>query len=77
MRRSRRTTAVTALLRLVSRPISAADGLLLGTQHHERLISLGAVLAGEVTGRADHDDITLFCSVGLAGTETYLRSRLL
>lgn len=37
------------------------------------IVSLGAVLAGEVEPRPG----TLFCSVGLAGTEAYLVARLL
>lgn len=41
-----------------------------------RLHDLGAVLAGAVPGRAAHDDVTVFCSVGLSGTEVFLLDRL-
>jgi ornithine cyclodeaminase/alanine dehydrogenase-like protein (mu-crystallin family) len=37
---------------------------------------LGAVLAKEVPGRSAADEITLFCSVGLAGTEVFLLDTL-
>jgi ornithine cyclodeaminase len=49
--------------------------ILVGTPQHDRLVSLGAVLAGEVSA-APQGEITLFCSVGLAGTEAYLLDRL-
>ena len=48
------------------------SGVLSGTPQHDRLISLGAALSGNVTGGT-----VLFCSVGLAGTEAYLLSRLI
>ena len=49
--------------------------VLAGTPHHQRLVSLGAVRAGEApTPRAD--GITIFFSVGLAGTEAFLLDRL-
>jgi ornithine cyclodeaminase len=51
--------------------------ILTGTEQHDRLTSLGAVLAGEVPGRTSADQTVIFCSVGLAGTETYLLARLL
>ncbi len=41
------------------------------------LIDLGAILAGAHPGRRGHADITLHCSVGLAGTEVILAQRLL
>jgi ornithine cyclodeaminase len=37
---------------------------------------LGAVLSGELPGRTGEDDITLYASVGLAGTEPYLLAHL-
>lgn len=40
------------------------------------LTDLGAILAGAAPGRRRHDDITLHCSVGLAGTEVLLAQRL-
>lgn len=39
--------------------------------------SLGAILTGTATGRASRDDITLYASVGLAGTEVLLAQRVL
>ncbi|MBE1487949.1 ornithine cyclodeaminase family protein [Plantactinospora soyae] len=41
-----------------------------------RLRSLGAVLAGAVPGRSTADQVTMFCSVGLAGGEVFLLDRL-
>jgi ornithine cyclodeaminase len=46
--------------------------ILSGTPQHDRLISLGTALSGDVTGGT-----VLFCSVGLAGTEAYLLARLI
>ncbi|MFC6162827.1 ornithine cyclodeaminase family protein [Kribbella jiaozuonensis] len=46
--------------------------VLAGTPQQERLMSLGAAIADNVTGRT-----VLFCSVGLAGTEAYLLAKLL
>lgn len=42
----------------------------------DRLRHLGAVLAGAVPGRTATDEVTLFCSVGLAGSEVFLLDRL-
>lgn len=39
---------------------------------HDRLVELGDVVAGTHPGREDAADVTLFCSVGLAGTEVAL-----
>ena len=41
------------------------------------LTALGAVVAGEEPGRTGDADITVHCSVGLAGTEVLLGARLL
>ncbi|MFI6228190.1 ornithine cyclodeaminase family protein [Micromonospora echinospora] len=41
-----------------------------------RLAELGAVLTGATAGRAGRDDVTVFCSVGLGGTEVFLLDRL-
>ncbi len=41
-----------------------------------RLGDLGAVLAGAAAGRTGADQISVFCSVGLAGTEVFLLDRL-
>ena len=48
---------------------------LVGTPHHERVVSLGALRAGDVP-RPEPGSVTLFCSVGLAGTEAFLLDRL-
>lgn len=50
--------------------------VLVGTSQRDRLVSLGAVRAGEVA-RPEPDGISLFLSVGLAGTEVYLLNRLM
>ncbi len=42
----------------------------------ERMVGLGAVLAGAATGRTAPDQITVFCSVGLAGTEVAVAAAL-
>lgn len=42
----------------------------------DRLRDLGAVLAGAVPGRTSPEQISVFCSVGLAGTEVFLLDRL-
>ena len=57
--------------------IAAYDppNILAGTPHQQRLVSLGAVRAGEVA-RPAGDGITVFFSVGLAGTEAFLLDRL-
>jgi ornithine cyclodeaminase/alanine dehydrogenase len=39
---------------------------------HDRLVELGDVVAGDHPGREAADAVTLFCSVGLAGTEVAL-----
>jgi len=49
--------------------------VLAGTPHQQRLVSLGAVRAGEVPPPGA-DYISLFFSVGLAGTEAFLLDRL-
>ncbi|MBQ1073726.1 ornithine cyclodeaminase family protein [Micromonospora sp. C31] len=41
-----------------------------------RLRDLGAVLAGAVLGRTGADQVSVFCSTGLAGTEVFLLDRL-
>lgn len=57
--------------------IAAYDppNVLAGTSHQSRLHSLGAVRAGEIP-RPAADGISLFFSVGLAGTEAFLLDRL-
>ncbi|MDM4723130.1 ornithine cyclodeaminase family protein [Micromonospora sp. WMMA1363] len=41
-----------------------------------RLRDLGAVLAGAVPGRTSADQVSVFCSTGLAGTEVFLLDHL-
>jgi hypothetical protein len=41
-----------------------------------RMVELGAILIGSATGRTDPEQISLFCSVGLAGTEVILAADL-
>jgi ornithine cyclodeaminase/alanine dehydrogenase-like protein (mu-crystallin family) len=43
----------------------------------ERMISLGSVVAGAAKARESSGQITLFCSVGLAGTEVAVAAALL
>jgi ornithine cyclodeaminase/alanine dehydrogenase-like protein (mu-crystallin family) len=49
--------------------------ILAGTAHQQRLVSLGAVRANDRQPTISQS-ITLFCSVGLAGTEAYLLERI-
>jgi alanine dehydrogenase len=59
--------------------IAAYDPLffLQGTPHMDRVIDLADIIAGKREGRTGAEDITLFCSAGLAGTEVVLADRLL
>ncbi|GAA2990622.1 hypothetical protein GCM10010519_25360 [Streptomyces lactacystinicus] len=41
------------------------------------MVELGAVLAGAEVARTGRDDITVFCSVGLADTEVAVAAVLL
>lgn len=43
----------------------------------DRMVELAAIVTGETPGRRSGTDITLFCSVGLAGTEVLVADRLL
>lgn len=45
---------------------------LAGTPGRERMVELGEIVAGREAGRTSPDDLTLFCSVGLSGTEVVL-----
>lgn len=42
------------------------------TPHRSRMLELSDVVTGAVSGRERDDETTLFCSVGLAGTEVVL-----
>ncbi|ELY44074.1 ornithine cyclodeaminase [Natronorubrum tibetense GA33] len=50
---------------------------LVSGQYDGRLLELAEVLEEPTLGRTAADDVTLFCSVGLAGTEVVLGSRFL
>jgi alanine dehydrogenase len=50
---------------------------LLGTPERERMLALEEIVTGKQAGRRSPEDITLFCSVGLAGTEVVLADELL
>jgi ornithine cyclodeaminase len=43
----------------------------------DRVAGLDQIVAGRINGRRSENDITLFCSVGLAGTEVVLANELL
>ena len=51
--------------------------LVAGTPDAERVVSLGEVISGDSEGRTGDDQVTLFCSLGLAGTEVALADWLL
>ncbi|MFE9429105.1 ornithine cyclodeaminase family protein [Kitasatospora sp. NPDC006697] len=42
----------------------------------DRMVGLGAVLTGAAPARTSEEDITVFCSVGLAGTEVAVAAAL-
>ena len=48
-----------------------------GTPHMDRMVSLGAVIEASSPGRTTPGQVTLFCSVGLAGTEAYLLAEII
>jgi ornithine cyclodeaminase/alanine dehydrogenase-like protein (mu-crystallin family) len=48
-----------------------------GTRAWDRMIDLANIVAGRATGRHTTADLTLFCSVGLAGTEVVVASAIL
>ncbi|GMA64173.1 ornithine cyclodeaminase family protein [Alicyclobacillus fastidiosus] len=50
---------------------------LVGTPDEDRIIQLSEVVAGKTLGRKGQDDITLFCSVGLAGTEVVVANEIM
>lgn len=49
---------------------------LAGSAHERRVTDLSAIMSGMAPGRATDEDITLFCSVGLAGTEVVVASAI-
>lgn len=50
---------------------------LAGTPDAERIVELSAIGQGNARGRQDPRDITLFCSVGLAGTEVIVANEIM
>ena len=50
--------------------------VLFGTDHEQRLVTLGSIRAGETGERRTAEGLSVFFSVGLAGTEAYLVDRL-
>ena len=42
---------------------------LTGTEYRKRMVELDEIISGKRRGRSTAEEITLFCSVGLAGTE--------
>ncbi len=47
-----------------------------GSGHEQRMIELSDIVAGKVSGRGAAGETTLFCSVGLAGTEVAVASAI-
>jgi ornithine cyclodeaminase/alanine dehydrogenase-like protein (mu-crystallin family) len=47
------------------------------TPERGRMVELDEVVVGKAIGRSSSDDVTLFCSVGLAGTEVILANEAL
>ena len=54
----------------------ASPFFLAGSRHEHRMQELADVVANKVPGRASPIDTTLFCSVGLAGTEVVVASAI-
>lgn len=48
-----------------------------GTPHSDRMVALADIVAGNIVARRSSDDVTLFCSVGLAGTEVLVGAAIL
>lgn len=47
-----------------------------GSGNENRMVELSDIVAGKVPGRTSADQMTLFCSVGLAGTEVAVASAI-
>lgn len=54
----------------------ASPFFLEGSGHEPRMVELSDIVAGKVPGRSSVGETTLFCSVGLAGTEVAVASAL-
>lgn len=50
---------------------------LVGTPHEDRIIQLSDIMTGKALGRTSDNDITLFCSVGLSGTEVVVANEIM
>jgi ornithine cyclodeaminase len=50
---------------------------LLNTREHDRMVDVSEIVVGRQSGRLSLNDVTLFCSVGLAGTEVVVADRAL
>jgi ornithine cyclodeaminase/alanine dehydrogenase-like protein (mu-crystallin family) len=50
---------------------------LVGTPHEDRIMELSDIVTAKVAGRTSDSDITLFCSVGLAGTEIVVANEIM
>jgi len=48
-----------------------------GTEYRKRMIELHEIISGKKPGRSTAEEITLFCSVGLAGTEVIVGNAFL
>ncbi|ACI55524.1 ornithine cyclodeaminase/mu-crystallin [Rhizobium leguminosarum bv. trifolii WSM2304] len=55
----------------------ASPFFLAGSGNEDRIADLANIIAGTAAGRGLPEDITLFCSVGLAGTEVVVASAIL
>ena len=67
---------------IVTDSLAQADGythpfFLSGTEYRKRMIELHEVISGKKPGRRTAEELTLFCSVGLAGTEVIVGNALL
>lgn len=54
----------------------ASPFFLAGSAHQRRMSELSAIIGGMAPGRGADEDITLFCSVGMAGTEVVVASAI-
>ncbi|ACE91670.1 probable ornithine cyclodeaminase protein [Rhizobium etli CIAT 652] len=55
----------------------ASPFFLTGSGNNDRIADLADIIAGKAPGRRSSEEITLFCSVGLAGTEVVVASAIL
>lgn len=55
----------------------ASPFFLSGSGNEDRMVDLADIIAGKEIGRRSPEDMTLFCSVGLAGTEVVVASAIL